>query len=145
MSVFLIDFHSQIHGNAIVLKKHHGLAHFFFCFHLFANGHGHFFTDAFYLRKAFRLFFHNPEGVCLKLFYNSGSKSSSHAFYGAGAQIPFNRRIVFRRFNLITFYLKLFSVHRMLNHGARRFHHLAFTDVVKGSYQNGLVFSIGKT
>ena len=45
-SVLLIYLGCQVHGYAVVLKEHHGLAHVFLVLHLLRNGHGHLFADA---------------------------------------------------------------------------------------------------
>ena len=70
--ILLVDFHRQIHGNPIILKKHHGLTHLLFLFHLPADIHGHLFTDALYLGKPLRLLLHDAEGVRLEPAHDPG-------------------------------------------------------------------------
>ena len=72
-TVFLVDFNRQIDGNAIILQKHHRLAHIALFLDLFTDGHRHFFTDSLDLREAFRLFFHDAECIRLKFFNYPGS------------------------------------------------------------------------
>ena len=45
-AIFLINFSSQIQGDAVVLKKHHGLTHIPLFLNLFSDSHSHFFADA---------------------------------------------------------------------------------------------------
>ena len=83
-AVFLIDLGSQVQGDTIVLKKHHSLAHLFFVLNLLCNSHGHFLADALDLSEAFRLFFHNTEGVGFEAPDNPGSHGRADAFDGPG-------------------------------------------------------------
>ena len=84
-AVLLVNFYSEIEGNAVVLQEHHGLAHVLFLLHLLGDGHGHLLADALDLGEALRLLLHNPEGVGFEMADNPGSQSGPDAFYGTGA------------------------------------------------------------
>ena len=67
-AVFPVDFRRQIHGHAVVLKEHHGLAHIPLFLDLLPDGHGHLFADPLDLGQTLRLLLHDSEGVFLKFF-----------------------------------------------------------------------------
>ena len=45
-AIFLVNFGSQIQGDPVGLKEHHGLTHILLFLNLFSDGHRHFFADA---------------------------------------------------------------------------------------------------
>ena len=84
-SVLFIDLYRHVDGNAVLLQKHQGLAHVALFFHLVCDGHGHPLADALHLRQAFRLFFHDPEGILLELLYDPFGQRRPDALNGPGA------------------------------------------------------------
>ena len=83
-AVFLVDFDGQIHGNAVFLQEHHGLAHLFLLVHLGGDRHGHLFADALDFRKALRLFLDDAEGVGFEAADDAGGESRTYTLDGAG-------------------------------------------------------------
>ena len=69
-TVMLVDLHRKVHGNPVLLKEDHRLAHIPFFLHLAADLHRHALADAFDLCEALRLFFHDPECIRLELFHD---------------------------------------------------------------------------
>ena len=69
-TVMLVDLHRKVHGNPVLLKEDHGLAHIPFFLHLTADLHRHALADALDLSETFRLLLHDPKGVRLELLYD---------------------------------------------------------------------------
>ena len=69
-TVMLVDLHRKVHGNPVLLKEDHGLAHIPFFLHLTADLHRHALADTLYLCETFRLLLHDPESVCPELLYD---------------------------------------------------------------------------
>ena len=135
-TVFSVDLHREIHGNAVSLQEHHGLPHFLLLLHLIGDLHRHPLADALDLREALRLFLHDTECILPELFHDPPGQRRSDPFDRAGRQILFHRNRILRRQNLVVFHLKLLAVYRMHGHAAFRIDHLALRKIGKCSHKN---------
>ena len=134
-AVFIIDFQSQVHGYAVFLQKHHGLAHLFFGLHLFCNGASHLFADSLYLRQTLRFLLDNAKGIRLEAPHDAGSQGASDAADRTGAQVTFHRCHILRCLQFVGFHLDLISVNGMLHFPAGSLYEIPLTDIRKGSHQ----------
>ncbi len=135
-AVLPVDLRGQVHGDAVLLEKDHGLPHIFLLLHLRRDVHGHALADALDLGQTLRLLLNDAEGVLLKAAHDTGRQSRSHAFDRAGPQIALHGGRVPRRPDHVGFHGHLFAVDRMLGHGPHRFDGLALAYIMECPHQH---------
>ncbi len=114
LSILLIYFHCQVHRDAVLLKENHRLPQITFFIHLIRNLHRLALADSLYFRQPLRLLLDNPKGIRLESAHNPRCQRQTNSADRPGTEIAFDGFLVFRRFLLKTFDLKLFTVSRMI-------------------------------
>ena len=128
LSVFLVDFHRQRHGDPVSGQKHHGLAKLFFLFHLLRDLPRLPLADPLDLRQTFRLFLDDPEGVSPEPADDPGCQRRAHSLNRPAPQIPLHGRLILRREDCTLLHLHLFSVYRMLRHAPPDFQKFSLSE-----------------
>ena len=139
LSVLLIDFNRQIHGNAILLQKNHGFSHILLFFQLIRDFQCHPLADAFYFCQSLRLFFYHPEGIFFEMSYDSVRKCGTDSFDRTRSEISYDRFFIFRLLDRIAFDRKLISIGRMCHVFSFHLDVLTFSDILKSAYACGFV------
>ena len=132
--VFLVDFHSQIQRDPILLQEDHGLLQVFLLCHLLGNLSGHTHTDPLNFCQPLRFFPYNPQSIFFEFFYNPGCQSRPDSFNCSASQIPLHSQGVLRSFCFIRFDLELLSVHGMLRIMSPGFYPFSLGNVFKGPH-----------
>ena len=135
-AVLLVNLSRKIHGYAVVLKEHHGLAHVLLFLNLLADGHSHLLADSLDLCQPFGLFLQNAKGIRLEPADNPGCQSGSDTFYGAGAKIALHGLLILGKLHLAGLNLELLAVYRMLRHNAAGLDHISFSSVSQLSHHD---------
>ena len=137
--VCLIDFHSQIQGNAVLLQKKHGLTQIPLLRHLRRNLPGAILTDSANLCQPLRFLINDTHGIPLELLYDPGSQRRSDPLHRTGTEVALDGDHILRSCHLVAAHNQLLAVYRVRRKfalGLQRLalaHHRHRTDQRKGT------------
>ena len=133
-AVCIVNFNGQRIGNTEFLQVDHRLPHPLLFLQQSGDFHRLSLTYPLDLGKAFRFFFHNPEGILSEFPDDPGRKRRAHSFYRTGTEVSLNARFILRSHMLVAFHLKLVSVNRMGHISACQLQVFPFIQGAEGSH-----------